>query len=421
MRGDSIPNQSDKFMPLSVIFFAIFVLNIIGSLLLVDKHDGSFLTFYAVGCGLIFFLVGLSVGRAIARIWRAKRPYSSFFRHLTISELRACPDLVRRLYFLAFGLFVLSAIISLSLFLQKGIPLLAANDTYARTSFGSGTFGRIRALIAFCPLSSLMMFLFSYYDKRYRRSAYAAIGITLVFLAFYSFKGNIVWYLLMLFLVSMYMSGKKQIGKAALYATVAFLIILSIFSLWLSEGPSFAFENLLMRATADEVDGFDFIIHSFIPLNGYMNGEHFFSELSNTFFSIYQEGESFDFQLASLFYGKSVTWGIVQTLYGFCYLDYGLLGIAIGFFFLGLVTKLVEKGLEKGSNNTPEGLIFGVFVVVILIKILLVGNVFNELKGLGLSALVFYWLYCSAASFIPYRRIAVSGDKGEVDCQALTR
>lgn len=377
------------------VFAAIFVLNIIGALYFYDatKDDR---TFRCVLVGSSAFILGILFGSIAFKNINKKRVFLP-----TIEEIRSNHRLQKNAVQCALFLFLFSFLLSSSLFIQKGIPLFSANDNQMRSTFGVGTWGRIRALVTWCPMSCLMIYCISLINKKYKILALTTCTITFVLLAFYSFKGNLVWFALMLYLVNSAMKKKIELGKGLLYAGLAEIVILIIFSVWLSEDYSFAFEHIVKRITCDQVDGFNFIVMKYIPSEGYQNGKHFVSEMVGTLFNVYKE--SFDIVLARLFYGRNVTWGIVQTFYGFLYIDFGMLGIFIGFFVVGVIISNILRSLLFSDKLTITALCLNIYLVYFLIKIVLVGNVFNEIKGLLLSALVFNLLFLVLYAFC-YRR-----------------
>lgn len=367
-----------------IIFFAIFVLNIIGALYFYSE-SGTHETLDVVVLGLIGFLIGLFLGEKL--IFRRRRlSYTP-----TIKEIRSNHKLQSKAYFVIVVLFAVSLLFAITLFLQKGIPLFSPNDTQMRSTFGVGTAGRIRALVTWCPVAGLMMFCLFQINKRYRRPAMVIIGLAFLVLAFYSFKGNLVWFAMMLYLVNTVFKKKIQFGQGIIYAGIAFITLMLVFSIWLSVEYSVAYDSLIKRITQDQVDGLNYIITRYVPSSGFKYGEHFWTQLTGTMFSVYEE--SFDIKLARLFYGRNVTWGIVQTLYGFLYFDFGRIGVVIGFIILGMLVRGIEDVLIDVDNQTIPSITFTIYLVYVLIKIFLVGNVFNEIKGLLLSEIVFNILY----------------------------
>lgn len=369
-----------------LIFIAIFALNIIGAVYFYAK-TGQRDTLDVVVLGAVGFFVGTIMGgRKLFPTRKIHYTYSS-----TIGELRDNKKLQKNAFYCIVILFAISFVFSGTLFIQKGIPLLSSNDNQLRSTFGVGTFGRIRALVTWCPMAGLYAFSLSLLNKQYRKPAWTIVILGFVYLAFYSFKGNLVWYAIMLYLVNTSIKKKIQFGKGVVYSGVATLAILFVFSVWLSEDSSVAFDYLIKRITLDQVDGLNFMITNYVPSVGFQHGKHFWSQLIGTLFSVYEE--SFDIQLARLFYGRKVTWGIVQTIYGFLYLDFGYYGVFFGFIIMGIIERKIEVLLSDVENQTLSSLCLNIYLVYALIIIFLVGNVFNELKGIVLSAIVFTLLY----------------------------
>lgn len=386
-------NDSKWVYIVRLIFIAIFALNIIGAVYFYAK-TGKRDTLNVVILGAVGFSVGTIMGgMKLFSTNKFHYTYSS-----TIGELKDNSKLQKNAFCCIMILFAISFVFAGTLFVQKGIPLLSSNDNQLRSTFGVGTFGRIRALVTWCPMAGLYAFCLSLLNKRYRKPAWTIIILGFIYLAFYSFKGNLVWFAMMLYLVNTSIKKKIQFGKGVIYAGVAAFAILLIFSVWLSEDLSVAFDYLIKRITQDEVDGLNYMITEYVPTVGFQHGKHFWSQLIGTFFSMYEE--SFDIQLATLFYGRKVTWGIVQTLYGFLYLDFGYYGVFWGFIIMGIIERKIEVFLSNVEKQTLSSLCFNIYLVYAMIKILLVGNVFNELKGLVLSAIIFNLLYVGIYSML---------------------
>lgn len=377
---------NSKIFPISFIFLAIFTVNLTGGYYF--WRDGHKEIMIIMITGLAFFILGLKVGNIFLKIPKMSdyhmEPYS-------IACIKQNPKLVKKIYLVAMSLFIFAFLLSASLFLERGIPLLSSNNNAARSGFGVGTNGRIRMLVTWCPMGAYCITILSFFEKKYIKSAVFASALTLLMLIFYSYKGNILWFLMFLYFVIMYLKGRVEIKKAFVFCALSIILMLLVFSVWLSSDYSTAFTYLIKRITQDQVDGLNFIIDSYVPSIGYQYGKHFCKELNNVFFSIYNT--SFDMQLAELFYGRVVTWGIVQTLYGFLYIDFGKMGVAAGCLILGFIVKKLQTSLEKIENNGVCGLCLKIHFVYVFIKILLVGNLFNELKGSALSALAFYLVF----------------------------
>lgn len=376
------------------IFFAIFAVNIIGAFYFWKEENSPIL--YTVLIGIGAFIIGLFIGNI--RLLRHKITFKSVFRKYTIEELKKNPNIARHVSTALLIVFIVAFVLSISLFLEKGIPLFQVNSNFARSTFGVGTWGRIRMLVTWCPMCALCFFSLAQIDAKYKRNAIIIMGIALVFLVFYSFKGNILWFIVMIYFVNTFMKGKLEFVKGFLYAGLAAILMLIVFSVWLSVDYSVAFDYLIKRVTQDEVDGLNYIITQYVPSIGLGYGEHFAYEFNTTVLSVYQE--SFGTVLATLYYGRRVTWELVQTFYGFLYLDFGNPGVFCGFLILGVIVRKLEISLEDIKSNTILSLTLKIYCVYILIKIVLVGGLFNEIKGLGLSALLFVVTYYVLAYFL---------------------
>lgn len=375
-----------------IIFISIFTLNIIGAIHFYNI-SGSSQTLDAIVVGFISFFIGIFLGR-----WNVFKKKKSIFFSPTIIEIKQKKTLQSNSLFCICILFSISFFLSCLLFFFKGIPLFSANDNELRSSFGIGTYGLIRALGTWCPMACIFVFFISIINKKYKIVSLTVIGLTILLLAFYSFKGNIVWLAMMIFLTNTIAKKKIEFVKGIFLFLSTGIVILSIFSVWLSVDSSTALFYLIKRITQDQVDGLNYIIQKFIPLVGFYNGHHFSDEFTNTFFSIYKD--SFDIKLASYFYGKSVSWGIVQTLYGFLYIDYGFWGIIVGFLILGVLVRKIENAFRNINELTIQSLCFYIYLVYILLKMFLVGNIFNEIKGPMFSALFFNVFYIFIYSFL---------------------
>ncbi len=375
-----------KIFPISFVFLAIFFVNLTGGYYF--WHDGHRKIMIIIITGLVFFVFGLKVGNISLK---TPKIFNCHMEPYTIASIKQNPGLAKPMYLISMSLFIFALLLSASLFLERGIPLFSPNNNAARSGFGVGTNGRIRMLVTWCPMGAYCITILSFFEKKYMKSAVFASVFTLLMLIFYSYKGNILWFLIFLYFVIMYLKGKIELKKAFVFCALSMILMLLVFSIWLSSDYSTAFTYLVKRITQDQVDGLNFIVDTYVPSMGYQYGKHFYKEINNVFFSIYNS--SFDMQLAELFYGRVVTWGIVQTLYGFLYIDFGATGVAIGCLILGIIIKKLQISLENVEDNGICGLCLKIHFAYVFIKILLVGNVFNELKGSALSALTFYMVF----------------------------
>lgn len=364
-----------------LIFIVIFIINIIGAVQLNQMRGSTVLNIIVLAS--ISFLLG-----SVFAFY-----YSNYFNR---NKYRLVTKISFNTQFLIiFIIFIFSFLFGLSLFIEKGIPLLNQGDNALRAGLGLGSFGRIRAICTWMPLSSVILLFITHGRKlKYRIYAYISVALTILFLVFYSFKGNLLWYMLLIY--SMYHFNQKgSLLRFIGLFTIGSLLGLTVFFLWLPGDYAYftVVQIFIKRIVIDQIEGLDFIYSFYVPIFGSMHGSLFVNELNSflSFLSLKPTTVSPDMLLAEAFYGKSVDWGIIYTLIGSLYIDFGKYGVAFGFFIIGFLTIYVISSCT--SENRIEVLAIKSFLITVLLKIILVGNYFNEVRGYVFSLILFYLIY----------------------------
>lgn len=369
------------------LFFGIIILNLIGGWGFYKDRDSTVIIPIAIG--LVGYLVGYLIpvkGRHIRIMLNRKK---------IVINSRAWDD-TRVEHYAIWVLFILFFLAGFSLFIERGIPLFNAYNNELRSSFGDGTKGRIRALCAGLPMMSIYMFLVYQKTGKYFRSFLIMTITSIVGLAFYSYKAYILWFVIVMFYTYYYVRKSKgddlKIFKWIVLGVFMVIGLIMLFSIWLAgnDNASTAFFN---RIIYDQIDGFNYVYKSYVPYYGLMKGEFLKSELKNILFTVDTEGYTFMETLAYLFYGRQVTWGIVITLYGCFYIDFGNAGVFLGLALFGWLLKHISNYLNDMIHKKNINVVCTIMMITYMGYIFQNGSIVNEIRGTLLSILVVKLLY----------------------------
>lgn len=372
----------------------VIFINLLGSVHFYLK-SGSTL-FYPVAIGLCGYLLG--IGLPSLKIHERKK--------LKISNTNQTVELITiKIAVVLFALF------AYSLFIQRGIPLFESFDNATRSSFGKYTYGRIRSLCTWLPMTSLYSYYYYLKTGKGRKTFLISLMITLVGLAFYSYKVYLIWLVVMLFYVYYYNSFDKNFNfiKWFLYSVILCLGVIGLFSIWLSENFGHATVRFVNRLFFDQMDGFNYLYQNYIPIVGLQHGKFLVSEIQKVFNPFVITHNSFMNTLATYFYGKEVTWGIVPTLFGYFYIDYGNIEVFICFLLFGYFVNMLESSLKKKYDDNHVGFVVRIALIYYLGLCLQNGTVFNITRGLFVSIVFYYFfvkiVYVIISQFIEEKNI----------------
>ena len=381
------------------LFLGIAVLNIIGGIGFY-KETGS-TVYIPIIVGFLGYLFGYCINVKPQRrklVLKGKR---------FVGINSKCWDGSRAEFATVWILFVVFFVVGYSLFIERGIPLFNSFDNALRSSFGDGTHGRIRALCVGLPMISIYMFLLHQKTGNYKKSFYMMFACTIIGLGFYSYKAYILWFVIVMFYTYYYV--KKNDGadlklfKWIVLGVLTVICLVALFSIWLA-GHDTAATAFINRILYDEIAGFNYVYTNYVPERGFMNGEFLLSELNNILFRVNTNGYSFMETLATLYYGRPVTWGIVITIYGCFYIDYGNIGVFVGMAVFGFCLKSISNYLNNFRGKRNINVVCMIMLISFMGFIFQNGSIINEIRGTVLSIVIVKVLY----EFILSLRLALN-------------
>jgi oligosaccharide repeat unit polymerase len=370
-----------RYAPFSIdkLFLAIMILNLIGAVRFYQLYASTI--YIPIIVGILGYLLGTTLGKF--RLGGGGGSSDESRKHITRNT--------RAEYEAIMVLFAICLVVGFSVF-AKGIPLLNSYDNALRSSIGDNTQGRIRFLMCGLPMASIACFSHVLSTGQHKKSFMLTVFATLLGFSLYTYKAYILWYVIALFYVYYYYrfsnSRPLNIGRWIILALCAYALMALIFSLWLN-GSSAGTTSLLDRMLYDQLAGFDYIYRTYVPLHGFSNGSFLSSELLNLA-GLNTGGYSFLETLATMFYGRQVTWGIVPTYYGYFYFDYGLVSVFLSLLLFGFIVAKLNISLSKFNDKSNFDIVFMVMMIFMLGFIFQNGSVFNEIRGTFVSVFVFW-------------------------------
>lgn len=369
------------------LFLGIIFLNLIGSISFLKETESTIII--SVLWGLMGYLLGYKINSQKRSINMQKNKTRMVINAKTRddSKVELCALSI---------LFIILFLLGFSLFIERGIPLFNSFDNEMRSSFGDGTKGRIRALTTGLPMVSIYFFLLNQKNGKGKKGFIFVSLISLIGLAFYSYKAYILWFVIVMFYTYYYISKNAgrdiKVFKWILIACFIVVCLVSLFALWL-DGNDTALTAFFKRIMYDQLDGFNYIHQKYVPEYGYLHGDFMISELKNIIFTADTNGYTFTERLAELFYGRKVTWGIVITIYGCFYIDFGDLGVFIGLAIFGFGLKSISNYLDNMCNKRNINIVCVLMLITFMGYIFQNGSIINELRGTFLSIILFKILY----------------------------
>lgn len=372
------------------LFLLIVAVNVVGAFAFQADYGSQIIIPIVIGC--LGYCIGLFLGRLkLSRRRIDKREAAPKANNIRIEYMAIC------------AVFIISLILGFSVF-TKGIPLFSPFDNAIRSSLGDGTQGRIRFLITGLPMATVFMFLFVLKYKEKRNTFIVMAFITLIGFALYTYKAYILWFAITLFYVYYYYRKSNglplKLGRWILIGFLSYCFMMLVFSLWLN-GNNTGTTSLLTRIVYDELSGFDYIYRTYIPSHGLASGSFISQELASLL-GVSTDGYSFAAQLANLYYGQEVTWGIVATIYGFFYIDFGNPGVFFGLLLFGFLVRKLDYSLTKLNTSTTINATMELMLISVLGYIFQNGTVFNEIRGTVLSIIIIKIIYEISKLFIEY-------------------
>lgn len=298
-------------------------------------------------------------------------------------------------------LFVAGMILALSLFglagllfVQRGVPMLTNDPNKAaaiKASLNIRTYGLTRVTDVFLPfLSVLCVGLSLKYSRKRHPKVLAAVlaGLTLAILFVKAGKANAVELIIgLLVAYDLARPGRVRLlsGRLLLVLLACLLVMVSIFYVTEGQEMVFTLKYLAGRVFVYSWEGFNFIVLKNLPPDlGSQLGQ---------FFSVGGRHDSPDVLLArQMTQREDVPFAVVPTLFGFLYRNGGMALVAGGFLVLGGLVRSVVLKMEQHKDNMLKATAW-YFTYLMLLTIFLVGNVFNEIRGMGATVLAIYLLF----------------------------
>jgi hypothetical protein len=251
-----------------------------------------------------------------------------------------------------------------------------ADVAFAKAEAGE-TLGPLNRIIyGVLPFLAGLLYYTTHFHRRWRRLALLLCGVCLVGLALTLFKISVVLFLLQLMYLTLIARGERTPSLGALLRSprVALAVAgLAVGMYYLSEGEDLAmsFRIVLSRALVFSWEGFAYVVETpALP------------DLADQWsvFTGAVSSPSPDVLLATDMLGLDPPpIGIVVTLPGFLFRNFGALGVAVGALGLGV---LAQQAISRATRESrPSAVLLWVSSYFACVEAFLVGNVFNTLRG----------------------------------------
>jgi len=301
------------------------------------------------------------------------------------------PEARRRHFALGVAAYAILLVFGATLFVQRGAPLLAADAGSAsaiKSALNRGAFGRTRAIDVWLPFISLYCLgLVRKHPARQRTRAIAwgmcLASLGLLFLR--AFKGNILLFLLGVVFVleaSAERRGRVLSIRTALLGVGGFLAMAAAY--YVTEGANWLDSMLYIvdRLFVYSWEGLHYIVYADLP--GDLHRQ------LQTFVGLGGPHASPDVLLARRFTGNpDIQYAVAPTLMGFLYRNGGLAAVGVGLAVLGLAVRGIYMSWRHNREDMLK-MLASFYLYVMLLRMLVVGNVFHEIRGYGLSVLLIY-------------------------------
>lgn len=291
-----------------------------------------------------------------------------------------------------FFLIILQFLLVMSRYFLKGIPILSASPDIAKGFFLTHpTYGCTRILYIGLPLS---IFIFLAYQLKNKERLFSflnicILGMGLLPLFIGLFKGAVITFILGGVLV--YDKFLKRIRlKISFYnILLAMLIIfIPILQYYYSEGEKdfgHSAAYVFQRLTVYSLEGFNYIVYAKLPPTWEnqlkiclgLEVDHF----GNPGILLSQE----------MLNKENPNFATVTTLYGFCWRNGGWATLIIVFTILGIIIENLIRRIRFSCNTFFVPFYF--FIIIIFLKMVLVGEPFNDLRGPILTLLLAIWIF----------------------------
>jgi len=339
---------------------------------------------YIVLLALFSFLIGEGIHRLIER-------KDLHFNNRVLGFGLVEKQRGRKIIIVTGVLFALFAIYGGSLFFERGVPIFERGEDAAllKMQLNLNSMGRTRVIDIILPFLSLVLYgLYLSLEKHsliIRCFVFSCIGLTLAFLLARLFKGNVVIFLLGLVFIKEAVGQKKYKLLTVSNFRLLMLLVMLITAVYFStegDGVMHSLLYLFNRLVIYSWEGFNYLI--------YINAEPDIYQQLSRVFSFKSSMESPGTVLAMGFYEtENPVVAISPTFFGFLYRNGEELLVILGFLILGFLKRNIIYGLEKYRFNILR-ITLSYYLYIMLLKIFLVGNLFDELRGQGLTLLFIY-------------------------------
>lgn len=291
-------------------------------------------------------------------------------------------------------LIVLQFAVVMIRYFARGIPLFSSTPDIAKGAFlAPPTYGCTRILYIGLPLSLFIYMAYQFKNEKEKKLItprnvfFLTIGLLPLFIGL--FKGSVITFLLGMVLV--YDKFKKRIRIRLSFRNLllaVLVVLMPIFQYYFSEGErnfhlsaSYVFQRLLVYSQ----EGFNYIVYAELPPN-WMDQLRTFLGLA-----VERPGNPGFLLSQDMLNREEPTFSTVTTLYGFCWRNGGWLTLIIGFAILGAWAEILIRRIR--FSNSVFWVSFHICLFIVLLKTVLVGEPFNDLRGPILS------LLCAVAVF----------------------
>ena len=334
-----------------------------------------------VGMGFACYLIGHRV--------RNRLGVQFGHRQIAVEE----PNALKQ-FTIAMLIFVPLLVFGASLFMTRGVPMFADTPEQAaaiKTALNVRALGRTRAIDVLLPFTALYCVgLCLRYPCRRHAMAIATMMclccLSLLFLK--AGKGNIFKFLFGL--VYLFDLNSDREIKLFSVRTICLMLLgafVMVGAFHLSEGQDWIHSMLYVmdRFLVYSWEGLNYIVHGQLPPD--------IKPQLLRFLSLGGPGASPDILLArQMTHNPNASFGVIPTLFGFLYRNGGLTLVALGFFALGFgVRELFIRMHTRRHDILAITTCYYLFLM--LFTMFLVGDVFDEIRGLGLSVLVIYLMF----------------------------
>ena len=281
------------------------------------------------------------------------------------------------------------SLICLAFYLLRGIPILARGEEAAALKLqltSQRSFGATRILYVLLPYITIVLYSMVKNHKNNVNTNVKYISYMLIcflLLSFGLFKGALITYILTIVFVYDKYCKRINISMKSIIIGICTIAII-ILPIFLTEINDFgkALLYLLNRLIIYSWEGFNYIVLYDLPPDINLHFQGFIG---------LKQVESADVILGAEFTRiNPPPIAIVPTLFGFCYRNGGIPLVVITFIILGFIVERIIKKFARTQDEVKSTTY--IFLYIVFFKMMLVGNVFNDIRGPILSLVVIHYV-----------------------------